>query len=136
MTNSPGPRRETGVVGKPPVGQVRCDVGEVAVRIEVVESAGTDERVDDGGPVSAAVFAGAEEEVVLATDGDGADGAFGEVVVERQDTAGGVEGERVPQGAGVLLGYGFHRAGLCEDTLSIGGTHVAREKIGYLCFIG
>ena len=65
--------REARVIFDPPVGEAWRNVGEVAVWVEVVECAGADERVGDGGPVAAAVFAGAEEEAVLAADGDGAD---------------------------------------------------------------
>ena len=55
-------------------------VGEVTLRIDVVELAGFDER-GHGGPSRAAVVAGGEQRV-LAAEADRADGALDGVVVE------------------------------------------------------
>jgi hypothetical protein len=56
----PGPWRQTGVVREPPVGEVGRYLAEVAMWMELVEVAGTYERISDGGPI-AAVLTGSEE---------------------------------------------------------------------------
>ncbi len=118
----PCPRREAGVIFELPIGQAWRDLSEVADGIEVVECAGSDERVGDGRPVAAAVFSGAEEEVILSANGDGADGPLSKVVVDRQEAGVGVDGERVPQGAGVVYGLAEWalRGGDDRQTIKVG----------------
>ena len=55
------------------VGDAGDDVGEPSLRVDAVEAGGLDERVQDGG--SAAAVVGAGEEIVLAPEGERADGA-------------------------------------------------------------
>lgn len=64
------------------VGDAGQHVGDIELRIEAIELGALDQRVHRGGAVAASVGAG--EEIVLATDGDTAQGALGRVVVERQ----------------------------------------------------
>ena len=86
------------------IGDASDDVGEPSLGIEVIEASGLDERVHDGG--SAAAFVGAGEEIVLAPEGERADGAFGGVVghfepavVDEAGESGPARG-RVADGAG------------------------------------
>jgi hypothetical protein len=64
------------------IGDTRQHVGEVALRVELVEVGAFDQRVHRRGAATAGVGAG--EQVVLAADRDAAQGALGRVVVERK----------------------------------------------------
>ena len=62
------------------VGHALEDVFEIGERLDVIELCGGDERADGGPADAAAVRAG--EQMVLAAERDGPDGAFDRVVVE------------------------------------------------------
>jgi hypothetical protein len=81
-------RCDVGVVGKYRIAQHRCNVNEVAIRIESVEFARADDRVRDRCPVAAAIFARTKEEIIFPTDGDATQRAFSVVVVHRQKSGG------------------------------------------------
>lgn len=57
-------------------------VGKVVPRIEAIELGAFDQRVDRGGTATAGIGAG--KQIILAVDGDTAQGPFGGIVVERQ----------------------------------------------------
>lgn len=65
------------------------DVGEIGFGVEAVELGGLQHGVDDGGAVATGL--GAEEQEIFTGDGDGAQGAFGEVVVDADAAVCGVE---------------------------------------------
>src|ERR1700722_960051 len=80
------------------------DVGQPGFGVEAVEAGGGDQGVEHGGALAAGVGAG--EEVVLAAEGEGPDGAFGGVVGHFQTPVGGEAGQGVPAGGGVADGAG------------------------------
>jgi hypothetical protein len=69
------------------------------VRIDGVELGCFDQGVGDGGGLAA--YVGADEEVVLAAEGDGAHGAFGCVVIELKDAVVEVGPQALHPGEGV-----------------------------------
>jgi hypothetical protein len=77
-------------------------IGEVGFRIEAIELGALQDGVEDGGALAARL--GAEEQEVLAGDGDGAQGPFGGIVVDRQPAVAGVAQQRLPAGERVLDG--------------------------------
>ena len=75
------------------------DLGEVGVRMDVVEPAGADEGGQDGPVLPAAIGAG--KEGVLAVEGNGTDGTLDRVGVGLEVAVVEEEGEAVPVLEGV-----------------------------------
>lgn len=95
------------------MGELVEDIGEPGFGVDAVEPGGLESGVDDGGAF-AALF-GAEEQEVLAGDGDTAKRAFGDVVIDGELPVSGEPGERVPAAEGVLQRLG--EVGLARDVL-------------------
>ena len=74
------PRQQFGDAVHGMVGDPFEDHAQIELRVEAVELGGSSERVDGGSAFSAVVGAGEEE--VLATQADGAQAAFGGIVVD------------------------------------------------------
>jgi hypothetical protein len=103
------------------------DVGQVGVRVEVVELAGLDQGGDDG-PVLAATV-GTGEQGVLAVQRDRADGALDGVGVELDAAVVEEAGEPVPELEGVADRLG--EAGLAGQPTELGlepGTKVLDQR--------
>jgi hypothetical protein len=62
------------------------DAGQVAVRFDLVQFAGLDQRREHGPVLRSSIVTG--EECVLSLQGDGADGAFNGIVVHLDATVG------------------------------------------------
>ena len=86
------------------IGDAVDDVGEPGFWIEAIELGGLGQGVEDGGALAAVVGAG--EEIILAAQRQGSDGAFGRVVGHLQPAVGGVAGKGGPSGGGVADGAG------------------------------
>ena len=83
---------------------------ELGVGIDGVELGGFDQGVGDGGGLAARL--GADEEVVLSPEGDGAHATFGDVVVEFQHAVVEIWAQAFYPGQGVADGgckRGFSR---------------------------
>ena len=83
-----------------PARQLVDGVGEVGFGVEAVELRGLDEGVEDGSAVTALV--GPEEQEVLARDGDAAEQALGQIVVDGEAPVIGIAGQRIPAAQGIL----------------------------------
>src|SRR5271169_4748740 len=86
------------------VGDAGDDVGEPSLGVDAVEASGPYERVHYGG--STAAFVGASEEVVLAPQGQRADGAFGGVVRHFEPAVVDEAGESCPARGRIANGAG------------------------------
>ena len=75
-------------------------VGEIGFGVETVELRRLDQGVEDGGAVAGLV--GAEEQEVLAGDGDGAQQPLGEIVVDGEAAVIGIAGQCVAAAQGIL----------------------------------
>lgn len=102
------------------IGDAAEHIGEVVLWVDAAELGAFDQRVDGRGATTAGIGAG--EEVILAADGDAAQGPFGRIVVERQAAIveaaceGGPAGSHIAEGGGELgfareLGRGLIRPG-------------------------
>src|SRR5450631_2102131 len=69
-------------------------VAEVIEDVDLVAFAGGDEGEEDGGGFAAVV--GSQKRPVTATNGNAAQGAFGEIIVDVQLAVGGVNAQSVP----------------------------------------
>jgi len=91
-----------------PCGGVICDagedIGEPCLRVDIVELGGLDQRVDDGGALTATIRAA--EQPSLAAEWDAAKGALGGVVAEADPAVVEEAGERVPALEHVEAGLG------------------------------
>jgi len=76
----PVPGQEFGNAPRRVVRDADEHVGEVVLRIETVELGAFDQRGDRGGAAAAGIRA--SKQVILAANGDTAEGAFGRIVVE------------------------------------------------------
>ena len=94
-------------------------VGEVCERIDVEFSAARGERVEHGGGFTAP-GSRADEQPVLAPDGDGAQGALGGVVVDFEVPGGGIDIQGVPLVAEVSEGFAHGRLGQGDLVFSPG----------------
>src|SRR3546814_15328830 len=75
-------------------GDLLDDIGDIGLRLDPVELRGLDDGVDGGGAFAAGLRSG--EQPVLAADGNGPDGALGDIVVDLRHALADVAGERVP----------------------------------------
>ena len=86
------------------VGDAAEDVAQIGLGVEAVELGGFDQGVDGGGAFAAGVGAG--EQVVLAAQGQGPDGALGGVVVDLQAPVIEIARQGLPAPAGIADGAG------------------------------
>src|SRR3546814_13609246 len=80
------------------------DIGEVGLRVEAIEPGRLNQRVDGGGALSAGIGAG--KEVVLASEGDAAQGPLSRVVVDRPAAVVEIAQQVLPPRQGVAHGRG------------------------------
>ncbi len=76
------------------IGDAREDIGELGLRIDIVELGGLEQRVDDGGALAAAIRA--TEQPRLATERNAAQRVLGGVVAEADAAVVEEAGERTP----------------------------------------
>jgi hypothetical protein len=76
------------------IGDAGQHVSEIGFGIETVEFGAADQGVDRGGALAAGIGTG--EQVVLPTQSDGAQGAFGGVVVDLDGAVVHVTQQRIP----------------------------------------
>lgn len=98
------------------------DVGEPALRVEAVQARGFERGVDDGGALAARVRA--EEEEILARDGDASQRSLGRVIIDAEASVGGEARERVPASERVLQRLG--ERGLARQAAALGVHPVAQ----------
>ena len=75
-------------------------VGEVALEIEAVELGALQHGVEDRGALTARLRA--QEQEVLAGDGNAAQGTLGDVIVSREPAIAGIAGQRLPAAQRIL----------------------------------
>ena len=96
--------------GRQPVGgDLGDDVGDIGLWLDAVHLGRLDHRIDRGGTRAAGLGAG--EQPVLAADGDGADRALGNIVVDLEPTVAEEAGERLPSPGAITNGLGRRRLG-------------------------
>ena len=75
-------------------------VAEPGLRIEAIELGALQHGVEDRGPLTARLRA--QEQEVLAGDGDAAQRALGDIIVDRQPAIAGIAGQRLPAAQRIL----------------------------------
>src|SRR5262245_44118113 len=91
------------------IGHALEDILKIGEWLDAVELRGREERGDDRPAGRSAVGAG--EQMVLAAEGDGPDGAFDRVVVEFDAAVIEEAAKRPPAGQGIPHGFGETAAG-------------------------
>ncbi len=79
------------------------DIPKPFLWIDPVEFACSQQGVEDGGPLSAFMASG--KQIVLAAQGDGANGVFYEVIVDFQSSVEDINPKFFPSGKGVAEGF-------------------------------
>ena len=100
----PVPGQEFGDASGRVIGDAGEHVGEIVLRVETVELGALDQRVDRRGAAAAGIGAG--EQIILAANGDTAQGAFGGIVVERQPAVVEAAHQRGPARPHITEGLG------------------------------
>src|SRR5271155_1730268 len=78
----PVPGQEFGNAPRRMISDAGEQVGEIVLRVESVELGALDQGVDRSGAAAAGIGAG--KQIILAANGDTAQGALGRIIVERQ----------------------------------------------------
>ena len=86
------------------LGDTAKDIAQIGFRVEAVELGGFDKGVDGSGALATGIGAG--EQVVLAAEGEGPDGALGSVVADLQAAIIEIAGQCLPAAAGAAHGAG------------------------------
>ena len=86
------------------VGDAEEQVSEIVLRVEAVELGALDQRIERSGAAAAGIGAG--KQIILAANGDTAQGALGGIVVERQPAVIETTDQRGPARPHIAEGLG------------------------------